>query len=80
MSPKMKMRKIKADIPESQPHVIPKVEKISKSYLIVERTRTHKYNTRSSTNRINYVKTFKNAPKMFPLAATEKINMSIGTE
>ena len=35
-------------------------------------TGAHKYNTRSSTKRVNHVTTFKNAPNMFKMDAAEK--------
>ena len=76
----MRIGKIKADTPEPHPHFIPEVDKIPKSDIIVERTVTHKYNTRSSTKRVNHVKTFKNALNMFKMYAAEKINTHIGTD
>ena len=76
----MKIGTIKADTPEAHLHVIPEVEKTPKSDIGVERTSTHKYNTRSSTKRVNHVTTFKNAPKMFPVEATEKIKTHIGID
>ena len=66
----MKIEEIKAGKLETQPHVIPEVEETPKGDIIVERTSTHKYNTRSSTKTVNHVKTFKNAPKMFQVDVT----------
>ena len=68
----MKIGKIKSDTPEAQPHMISEVEERPKSDIVVEIAITHKYNTRSSTKRLNHVTTFKNAPKMFKMDATEK--------
>ena len=76
----MKIGKIKADTPEAQIHVIPKGGKKPKIEIIVEINSTQKHNTRSSTKRVNHVTTLKNAPKMFPVVATEKINIHIGTD
>ena len=73
----MKIGTIKADTPKSQPHDILEVGKTTKSVIRVEITSTYKYNTRSSTKRVNHVTNFKNAPKMFPLEATEKIRLHI---
>ena len=58
--------------------MITEVEETTKSDTRVERTATHKYNTRSSTKRVNHVTTFKNAPNMFKMYATEKTH--IGTD
>ena len=79
-SPKIKGGKIKVDTPEAQLHVIPEVEKSSKSDIIVEITITHKYNNRSSTKRVDHATTFKNEPKMFQVEAMEKIKTHIGTD
>ena len=76
----MKTGKVKAYTPESQTHMIPEVYKTPKRDVIVERTSTHKYNTISSTNRVNHVTTFKNAPKMFQVEATERIKTQIFTD
>ena len=65
----MRIGKIKDDTPEPQTHVIPEVEKLQISNIKVERTGTHKYKSRSSTKIVNYVKTFKNAPKIFKMDA-----------
>ena len=46
----------------------------------MEITSTHKYNTKSSTKRVNHVTTLKNSPKMFPVEAKEKIKTHIGTD
>ena len=62
-----------------KPHVIPEVDKTPKIDTRVEITITNKYNTRSSTKRINHVITFENSPKMFQVDATEKIITHIGT-
>ena len=59
----MKIEEIKAGKLETQPHVIPEVEETPKGDIIVERTSTHKYNTRSITKRVNHVKTSKIHPK-----------------
>ena len=68
----MKIGTIKADTPEAQPHVIPEIEETPKSVIIVGGGSTHHYETRSSNKIFNYMTTFNNAPKMFPLEATEK--------
>ena len=60
----MRIGIIKADTLELYPHVIPEADKPTKRDIRVERTGTNKYNTRSSTKRVNYVTTFKNAPNM----------------
>ena len=60
------------DKPEAQTRVIPEVEKTPKRDIREERTSTHKYNTRSSTKRVNHMRTFKNPPNMFQVEATEK--------
>ena len=59
-----------------RPHVIPEMEKTPKSDIVMEITSTHKYNTRSSTKRVNHVTTFKNAPKMFQEDTTGKIKLA----
>ena len=46
----------------------------------MEITSIHKYNTISSTNRVNHVATFKNVPRMFKMDAEEKIKRHIGTD
>ena len=46
----------------------------------MERTSAHKYNTRSSTKRVNNVTNFKNIPNFFQEDATEKIKTHIGTD
>ena len=68
----MRIGKIKADTTEQKPRVIPEVEKLPKSDTRVEITGTHKYNTGSSTKRVNHVTTFKNASNMFKMDAAEK--------
>ena len=50
------MEKIKADTPESLPHVIPEIKQ-GKNDIRRERKGTQKYNTRS---KVNHVTTFKN--------------------
>ena len=70
----------KVDKPEAQSHVIPEVGKTSKSDISMERKSPHKYNIRSSTNRVNHVTTFKTAPNMFKIDAAEKITTHIGTD
>ena len=40
----------------------------------------HKYNTRSSTNKVNHVKTFRTAPNIFKVGAAEKMTKHIGKE
>ena len=69
----MKIGEIKENKPEAQPRVIPEVKKTPKSDIIVKIIITHRYNTSSSTKIVNHVTTFKNAPKMFQVDATEKI-------
>ena len=71
--------KIKSDTPEPQHHAIPEVGEKPKSYIIVERTGTHKYNTRSSTKRVNHVTTFKNVPNIFKMGVAGKIKINIDT-
>ena len=78
--PKMKTVKIKADTPEAQPHVLPESDKIPKRDIIIVKTITHNYNTRSRPKRVNHVETFKNAPKMFQVEAMEKVKTNIGTD
>ena len=68
----MKIEKIRSNTTEPQPHVIPEVEKTPKSDIRLKITSTKQYNTRSITNKIKYVTTFKNAPNMFKMDATEK--------
>ena len=68
------------DTPEAHPHVFPEVEETPKSEIRVERTSTNKYNTISSTKRVNHVTTFKNAPKLFQVDTTEKIKILIGMD
>ena len=70
----------KVDKPEAQSHVIPEVGKTSKSDISMERKSPHKYNIRSSTNRVNHVTTFKTAPNMFKTDAAEKITTHKGTD
>ena len=60
--------------------MISEVGKTPKNYIRMERTGTHKYNTRFITKRVNHVTTFKNAPKMFQEDAMEKIKTHIGTD
>ena len=70
----------KADTPEVQSHVIPEVEKQQKIDISMERNGPQKYNTRSSTKRVNHVTTFKTAPNMFKPDAAEKITTHKGTD
>ena len=60
--------------------MISEVEETSKRDIREEITITHKYNTRSSTKRINHVTTFKNAPKVFQVDTKEEPKTHIGTE
>ena len=60
--------------------MIPEVEKTPKGDIILGITITHKYNTRSSTKRINHVTTFLNAPKVFQVDTKEEPKTHIGTE
>ena len=76
----MKMIIIKSDTPESDPHNIPEFGKTPKSGIWVERKSTYQYKTRSIINRVNYVTTFKNEHYFFPLEATEKIRLHIGSD
>ena len=69
----MKIDTIKESTPESQPHVVPKVVIITKDCTRMDIPRAHKYNTRSTTKRVNHVTKFKNAPNFFPMEPTEKI-------
>ena len=75
----MKIAKIKADTPEAQNHAIPELEKTLKGDIKLERTSTLKYHTRSSTKRVNHMRTFKKIPKMFQVDARGKIKTHIGT-
>ena len=77
---KMKIGAIKEATPEALPHVIPEVKKIPKTGTVVDSPRSHKYNTRSTTQRIHYVTTFKNAPTVFPMEPTEKIKLHRGSD
>ena len=76
----MEIGEIKADTPEAHPRVISYLDRTSKSDIRVGKNTTHKYNTISSTKRVNHVTTFKNAPKMFKMDTTEKIKTHIGTD
>ena len=58
----MKIVTIKEKTPEAQNHDIPEVGKTTKTFTIVERPSTHKYNTISRNKRVNHVITFKNSP------------------
>ena len=78
--PEIIIVKIKADTPEPQTHLIPEVEKLQKSDIGVKITGANKYKTSSSTKRVNYVTTFKNAPNMFKMDVAEKIRTHIGTD
>ena len=71
--------KKKVDTPEAQPRAIPEVENTQINHTIMDRNGTHKYNTRSSTMRVNHVTTFKTAPNMFKMNVAEKITTHIGT-
>ena len=62
----------KADTPEDPPHVIPEVEKLPITDIIMAINGPCKYNTSSSTNRVNHVTTFKTAPNIFKMDAVEK--------
>ena len=68
------------DTAKAQPRVTPVLEKPQKSNNGMERNGQYKYNTISSTNRVNHVTTFKNAPKMFQVEATERIKTQIFTD
>ena len=46
----------------------------------MERNGPHKYNSGSSTKRVNNVTTFKNKPNMFKPDAAEKIKTHKGTD
>ena len=59
---KMRIGKIKADASEPQPHVVLEVDRMPKNDIRLEINRTHKYNTRSITKRVNYVTTSKMNP------------------
>ena len=72
--------KKKADTPKSQPRVIPEVEKLQINDIRMDITGPHKYNTRSSTKRVNHVTSFKTAPNMFKMDAAEKITTHIGID
>ena len=60
--------------------MIREVEKQEKSDIITTRTVTHKYNTRSSTKRVNYVTTFNNTSNMFKIDTTDTLKTHIGTD
>ena len=62
-----------------QPNVIPEVEKLRRSDIIMEINCPLKYNSSSSTNRFNHVTTLKTAPNMFKMDAEEKITTHIDT-
>ena len=68
------------DTPEVQTHVIPEMEKTRRDKIIMDRNGSHKYNTRSSTKKVNHVTTFKTAPNMFKMDAEEKMTTHIGTD
>ena len=68
----MRIEGKKGDTPKAQPNMIPDVEKPQKSDTRMEINGPHKYNTRSSTKRVNHVTTFKTAPNMFKMDAEEK--------
>ena len=68
------------DTLEVQPHVIPEMEKPQNIVISTERNGPHKYDTRSSTKRLNHVTTFKTAPNMFKTDAEEKITTHKGTD
>ena len=72
--------KKKSDTQEVRPHVILEVEKTQKSDIIMESNGPHKYNTRSSTKRVNHVTTFKTAPNRFKTEAAEKITIHRSTD
>ena len=65
--------------PEAQPHVVPEVKKTEINDIKMYRYGPHKYNTRSSTNRVEHVTTFKIIPNIFKIHAEEKISTHIGT-
>ena len=58
---------------EVQPHVILEMEKQQESDIKMKRNGPYKYNNRSSTKRVNHVKTLKTAPNMFKIDAAEKL-------
>ena len=70
---KLRIGEIKMDTLKPQYHLIPEEGKSQKSSIIVARTITHKYTTRSITKRVNHVTTFKNAPSMFTMDTSEKL-------
>ena len=69
--------KIKANIPESQSHGIPEIEKQEKSDIIMVRKVTHQYKNRS---RVNHATTFKNKPKMFIMDTEDTSKTNIGSD
>ena len=76
----MTIEEEKADTPKAQPHVIPEVERLQISDIIMNRNGPHKYNTRSSTKRVNHVTTFKTVLNRFKMDAVEKMTTHTGTE
>ena len=66
--------KIKMDTSVQLPHVITEERKQGKIDIIRAIKGTHKYNTRSSTNRVEHVTTFKIIPNIFKIHAEEKIS------
>ena len=52
--------------------MIPEVEKPQMNDIIVDRNGPNKYNTISSTKRVNHVTTFKTALSMFKMGAAEQ--------
>ena len=76
----MIFEKTKGDTQEPQPHLIPEMEKLEKRDIGMARTGTHKYNTRSSTKRVNHMTTFKNTPNMFKMDTVDTLKTNIGTD
>ena len=68
----MRVEGVKSDSPAAKPQVIPEVEYLQKSDIIMEKNGPHKYNTRSSTKIVSHVTTFKTAPNMFKAEEAEK--------
>ena len=73
----MRFGKIKADITEPLPHVIPEVKKTGNSEIRRARKGTHKYNTRS---KVNHVIIFKKTPQMFKKDMTDTSTTYIGSD
>ena len=59
--------------------MIPEKEKPQRNDIKMDRNGPHKYNTGSSTKKVNHVTTFKTVPNMFKMDAAEKMTTHKGT-